>query len=242
MRLFFRHSHSPNQAPQQGRFYRAIQRLTRLQLRVWLHDMGKHQLLMALFAILAGALSLGTITIAAVLTDLPLLFPPLAPSAYILFTTPMAVQASPRNVIGAHTLAVLAGLCALQLMQLLQPNAELLNPAVMNWPRVATIALAMALVTALMAMWDCVHPPAAASAMLGAMGYLVEPAQAAGLVAAAILLVLEAILLNRTLGGLPYPLWRSNPHLTRQFGLLAGQTGHQATYWHHLADRIVHRR
>ena len=35
------------------------------------------------------------------------------------------------------------------------------------------------------------------AAMLGAMGYLAEPAQAAGLVGAAILLVLEAIILNR---------------------------------------------
>jgi hypothetical protein len=61
-------------------------------------------------------------------------------------------------------------------------------------------------------------------------------------VAAAILLVLEAVLLNRTLGGLPYPLWRPNPHLAGHYGLLAGRTGQSTTYWQHLADRIVFRR
>jgi CBS-domain-containing membrane protein len=228
--------------PQHGSFFHVIRWMTRLQLSAWMRLLGSHQLLMAIFAVMAGALALGTITFAAVLTDLPLLFPPLAPSAFILFTTPMAVQASPRNVIGSHTLAVLAGLFALQLMNMLQPDANLLNPAVMNWSRVVTIALAMATITAMMTAWHCIHPPAAATAMLGAMGYLAEPAQAAGLVGAAILLALEAIILNRLLGGLPYPLWRSCPRLTRQHAALAGLSGHHNTYWHHLAERILQRR
>ena len=51
-----------------------------------------------------------------ILARLPLLFPPLGPSAFILFYTPMSVAASPRNVIMAHFLAVGAGLGALHLL------------------------------------------------------------------------------------------------------------------------------
>jgi CBS-domain-containing membrane protein len=228
--------------PRHSWLFRQLRWLTRWQLTTWLGDAGRHHLFVALFAILAGSVALGTITMAAVLTDLPLLFPPLAPSAFILFTTPLAVTASPRNVIGAHTLAVLAGLFALRLMNLILPGAGLEDPTVMNWARVGTIAVAMALITGLMAAWHCLHPPAAASAMLGAMGYLSEPARAAGLLGAAILLVLEAILLNRALGGMPYPLWRADPRRVRHYGKLAGLSRPREGKWEDVAEKIMQRR
>jgi CBS-domain-containing membrane protein len=77
------------------------------------------QLLTVCFVFSAGAMALAIITIAAHLTELPLLFPPLGPTAFILFYTPLAVTASPRNVIVAHTMAVGAGIFSLWLMEAL---------------------------------------------------------------------------------------------------------------------------
>jgi len=230
-----------NNGPQHAWLFQVLRWSTRLQLVAWLRTAGKQHFCVALFAGLAGMLTLGTITMAAVLTNLPLLFPPLAPSAFILFTTPMALSASPRNVVGAHTLAVLAGLFALHVMQWISPHSGLEDPVNMNWARVATIGLAMALVTVLMATGHCMHPPAAASAMLGAMGYLTEPAKAAGLLGATILLVLEAIILNRLLGGLPYPIWRADPGQARRYGSLAGMARARTDHWQQLAEKISQR-
>ncbi len=228
-----------NRAPKQSLLFRTVTWLARLQLAGRLRRSEDHHLPVVLFAMLAGAAALGTITLAAWVTDLPLLFPPLAPSAFIIFYTPMAVTASPRNVVMAHTMAVLSGLFALNLLTMIFPTAGLADPAVMNWQRVLVITLAMGLITVLMAGLRCAHPPAAASALIAAMGYLAEPLQSAGLCAAAILLVLEAILLNRVIGGMPYPLWRTDPEVARNYGALAGLAGAEGGYWQQLSARII---
>jgi CBS-domain-containing membrane protein len=125
---------------------------------------------------------------------------------------------------------------------MLFPEAALHDPSVMNWARVGAIALAMATITTLMTLLECAHPPAAASALLAAMGYLQQPVQAAGLVVAAVLLVGEAILLNRFLGGLPYPRWRADPRIAKSYGALAGLPGHSGGHWQEMARRIFQRR
>jgi CBS-domain-containing membrane protein len=224
--------------PQHGLLFRFVALLTRFQLNTRLHTKARPQLFVALFAILSGSVALATITAAAVLTDLPLLFPPLAPSAFILFFTPMAVQAAPRNVILAHTLAVAGGLVALRLVHIFFPTAQLADPAIITWPRVLAIALAMALATLGMVALRCTHPPAAASGLLAAMGYLSDPMRALGLCLAAVLLVLEAMVFNRLLGGLPYPWWRADPNLARRFGALAGLGSARDNYWQQMTARI----
>jgi CBS domain-containing membrane protein len=227
--------------PQRGLLFRTIALLTRFQLGSLRHSATHPKLMAVGYAVLAGAIALATITAAALLTDLPLLFPPLAPSAFILFYTPMAVAASPRSVVMAHTVAVLSGLFALQAGHLIDPAAGLLAPSALGWPRVLVIALAMGLTTALMAALECDHPPAAATALIAAMGYLQEPAQAAGLLGAVLVLILEAMFLNRILGGLPYPGWRADPRVLRAYGTLAGLPGGRGAHWQDMLTWIRRR-
>ncbi|MFH1842041.1 MAG: HPP family protein [bacterium] len=229
-------------APQRQLLFRILSFLTRFQLRSLLKNMSHSQAYAVGYAGLAGGISLGTITLGAFITDLPLLFPPLAPSAFILFYTPMSEQASPRNVLLSHGLGVASGLVALHLISAILPQAELLDPAVMSWGRVATIALAMGLITALMSGLRCAHPPAAASSLLAAMGYLEHPLQSVGLLGATVLLVLEAIFLNRVMGGLPYPWWRADPRIIQSFGGLSGLPGPHDNHWSTMAERILSRR
>lgn len=224
--------------PQHGLLFRTIALLTRFQLARRLRDESDPGLFVALFAVTAIGTTIGTISVAALVTDLPLLFPALAPSVFILFFTPMSEQASPRNVILGHFLALACGLAAYWLVASWRPAAMHTGPAELNLTRCLAILLAMGLVTLVMAGLKCVHPPAAATALITAMGCLAEPMQALGLCGATLLLVLEAALLNRLLGGLPYPLWRTDPSLARTFGALAGSTQVGGSYWRRMTSHL----
>ena len=180
--------------PQHSFLFRMIAFFSRLQFGYMLRSRGYPRFLVMTFVFASGATALGTITIIAYLTELPLLFPPLGPSAFILFYTPMSISASPRSVILSHTLAVAAGLSALWLFKLILSHPNLLDPTVMNWYRVSAIALSMGLICMVMIIVKCVHPPAAASALIAAMGYLQNVEQILGLIVAVILLVAEGVL------------------------------------------------
>jgi hypothetical protein len=74
------------------------------------------------------------------------------------------------------------------------------------------------------------------------MGYLQTVEQVLGIIAAVILIVLAAIIFNRIIGGLPYPLWRADPKVARNFGEMAGITQGETTFWRQLAAKNFQRR
>jgi CBS-domain-containing membrane protein len=139
-------------------------------------------------------------------------------------------------------MAVVVGLGSLGLVGMIWPNGDLCGPSVMNWYRVVVIALSMGLIGVIMVTMRCVHPPAAASALIAAMGYLANAAQVLGLLAAVVLLVLEAFLFNRMIGGLPYPVWRADPTVSRSYGVLAGIPAVNTNFWQQLATKIFQHR
>ena len=232
----------PQRAPQKTLFFRVVAFFSRLQLWYLIRKLDNPRVLLLLFIFIAGAVALGTISIIAYLTRLPLLFPQLGPSAFILFHTPMSVTASPRNVLLSHTLAVVSGLFALWLVGWIYPQAGLSDPFVLNWYRILVIALTMGVSGVMMEGIKCIHPPAAASALIAAMGFLNSPAQVLGVIGAMILLVLEAILFNRIIGGLPYPFWRADPKVARHYGALAGIPDSETTFWRRLAAKTLQKR
>lgn len=128
-------------------------------------------------------------------------FPQLGPSAFILFYTPMSEQASPRNVFLSHLLGVGIGLLSLWLCSLAFPDMHLIDSHVLNWQREIVVACSMGLACLLMVVFKCVHPPAAASALIAALGYFEGPEHVIGIVAAVVLLLLAALFFNRFIGG-----------------------------------------
>lgn len=229
-------------APQKSLLFRVTAFFSRLRFSYLYKNVKDPRILALLFVFLSGSTALGTIAMAAYLINLPLLFPPLGPSAFMLFHTPMSMAASPRNLILSHTMAVVVGLFSLHLFEMIFPMANLLDPSVMNWHRVFSVALAMGLITITMISMKSSHPPAAASALLAAMGYLDDPFKILGIVAAPILLALEAFFFNRVLGGLPYPIWRADPGIASNYGVLAGIPKTRENFWEQLASKTFQRR
>ena len=54
--------------------------------------------LLALFSFVNGCISIGLMSLAALVTGAPLIFPSLGPTAFLFFYTPTAPAASPRNI------------------------------------------------------------------------------------------------------------------------------------------------
>ena len=229
---------SKARSPQDSTLFRVVAFFSRLQLGYLFHSQSRNKLIVVLFALTCGTTALGIITIAAYMTRLPLLFPPLAPSAFILFYTPLSPSASPRNVFLSHTIGLICGLLCLKAVISIWPESALLDPVQMNWHRVLVVVLSTSMVGLLMIVLKCVHPPATATALIAALGYFKTPFQMGGLVAAVVFLLLEAALFIRVLGGLPYPLWRANPRLTKPYRELAEGVETRGGFWEEVASKI----
>ena len=228
--------------PHRSLLFRVVAFFSKLKIGYLIRSMGNTRYIAVAFVFMTGTTALGIITVVAYLTKLPLLFPPLGPSAFILFYTPMSVTASPRNVFLSHSLAVISGLLSLWIVGMIYPEGNLYDPSVMNWYRIIAIALSMGLIGVIMVCMKCVHPPAAASALIAAMGYLENSIQIIGIIGAVILLLWEAIFFNRIIGGLPYPLWTADPKVARNYGMLAGIPDTETTFWQQLTIKTFKRR
>ena len=228
--------------PQQGILFRGIAFISRLQLDYLIRTSRNPRPVIVLFVLITGATALAIISIAAYATRLPLIFPPLGPSAFILFHTPMSESASPRSMLLSHVMAVIAGLLAVHFINWTAPAVDLTDPAVMNWHRIGAIVIAMGLTGLIMVTWHCVHPPAAATALIAAMGYLETVIQVVGLIGAVVLLILEAIFFNRIIGGLPYPYWRGDPKVAATYGVLAGIPESGMTFWQKMVAKTFQKR
>ena len=102
------------------------------------------------------------------------------------------------------------------------------------------LSLAMGLSSLAMIWLECNHPPATATALIVAMGFITTPVQAFGFVVAVLLLIGLAFLFNRILGGLPYSCWRHDPDVAARYGTLAGITNRRQGYWEQLTSRMFH--
>jgi CBS-domain-containing membrane protein len=158
----------------------------------------------AVVSAINGVVALAVITILALLVDLPLLFPALGPSAFILFSAPFAPAAAPRSVIGGHFLGIFVGYAAWHAVSFGSGCPVTLESG--GWPAITSASIAMALSSVLMVRLNCMHPPACGSALIAALGAAGGWAQMLGMVAGVILLTLQAVLLSR-LGGVSTPLW-----------------------------------
>lgn len=165
------------------------------------HD---HVAVMGAFAMANGFLSIALLAAIALVTGQPFMFPSLGPTAFLLFYTPLAAAASPRNAISGHLIGVLAGYLSLVVFGLVAAGSAMTEG--FSTPRVLAAALSLGLTSGIMVWLRVPHPPAGATTLIVSLGILTQPDQLAVLMLAVVLLVAQAIVIDR-LAGIPYPLW-----------------------------------
>lgn len=169
--------------------------------------------IMGAFALVNGVISIGIMSAAAVLTRQPLIFPSLGPTAFLLFYTPTAPAASPRNTICGHAIGASAGYLSLVLFGLTDAAPALATEV--SWARVGAAALSLGLTSGVMVWCRVPHPPAGATTLIVSLGILREPEQLAVLMLAVVLLVVQGYVINH-LAGIRYPVWSPRPAAHRE--------------------------
>lgn len=182
--------------------------LVRLRLP-WLLRHYQRGPVLAAFVFLNSCISVTAVAALAALANTPFLFPSLAPVAFLVFYVPLAPAASPRNAILGHAIAIGAGLVGLAAASLFGSTAAA-RPDIIRWSQVVAVALALGLTTGLMVLLRTPHMPAGTTAILVALGLLRTPGQWILLLGGVLLIVGQAIIINR-LAGIPYPLWGQAP-------------------------------
>ncbi len=158
----------------------------------------------AAYVFINGFFSIAVMGGLAWLTGVPFAFPSLGPTAVLLFFTPMAPASSPRSTVLGHAVGILCGYGALLLLGL-QNSPQALQTG-FDLARVMAVALSLGCTGGLMILLGVIHPPAAATTMIVSLGILAKPWQLAILELAVVVLVAQAVVVNR-LAGLRYPLW-----------------------------------
>ena len=170
----------------------------------WLTQRYAQTPVLALFSFINGCISIGIMSVLALITGSPFIFPSLGPTAFLFFYTPRAPSASPRNTLIGHTIGVLAGYFSLVVTGLTMAGPAL--AVGVTWPRVLAAALSLGLTAGLMVLCKSPHPPAGATTLIISLGILTRPWQLVLLLVAVILLTIQAFTINR-LAGIDYPLW-----------------------------------
>src|SRR5262245_35724042 len=146
--------------------------MERLRLSRWLLKFPP-RLVWASFVFVNGFLSMGILAGLALILNTPLVFPSVGPTAFMLYFTPLAPTASPRNTLCGHAIGIGCGYASLWLVGLEQAPSAMLEG--IYWTRVLAAAVSLATTGALMVLLDVVHAPACATALIVALGIITTP-------------------------------------------------------------------
>ena len=158
----------------------------------------------SLVAAVNGGLAILTIGLFAWLTDLPLVFPALGPSTFILFTMPLSPGGAPRSVILGHWTCLGCGYTVWHLMGLAAGEPVSLQTG--GWPLFVSPTLTLGLSCLFMVRLSCPHPPACASGLVVAIGAVTQVHELLLMAVVIVWLTYQAVGMNR-FAGLPVPIW-----------------------------------
>lgn len=160
--------------------------------------------MLAWLVFINGFATIALLALLAMVWRVPLVFPSLGPTAFLLFASPDVPSACPRNTLCGHAIGVLCGYGALWLMGLQHAPSAMLEGV--NLARVAAAALSLASTGALMILFGVVHSPAGATTLIISLGIITRPMHVLAIEAAVTMIVIQAIVTHR-LRGVTFPLW-----------------------------------
>lgn len=158
----------------------------------------------ALYMFVLGFAAISINGAAAYLLNYPLLFPSLAPTIFFVFRTPLAKDASPRNTIEGHFMAILLGAAGLAAFGLLDTPSVLQEGVTI--PHIGGAALSIALTEAVLILLNRSHTPAATTTLLVGLGIFKSPSELISLGAGIVLVTMTMWMFNKMLG-VPVSLW-----------------------------------
>jgi CBS-domain-containing membrane protein len=157
----------------------------------------------AAFMFVNGFVTIGILAAVAMVSRTPFVFPSLGPTAFLFFFTPTAPTASPRHTVYGHAIGIVCGYSALWLTGLHHAPPAMVTGV--NPDRILAAALSLATTGALMILLKAAHPPAGATTLIVSLGIVTRPLHLLVIEVAVLLLVVQAVAINR-LAGLDYPL------------------------------------
>jgi len=151
-----------------------------------------------------GGLAIFTVGVLAWLTNLPLVFPALGPSTFILFSAPLSKAGAPRSVVLGHIICLLCGYVTWYIMGFISGGQVTLERA--GWPLFASATVALAASCFLLLLFNCPHPPACASSLVVALGMITGAFNILLMALVVLWLTFQAVMMNRFVG-LSVPIW-----------------------------------
>lgn len=177
--------------------------MKRLRLH-WLLRHFPHVFIWSAYVFVNGFVSIVLLSLLAVATKTPFVFPSLGPTAYLFFFHPMGDSSSPRNAILGHAIGLICGYWAFLFVGAEYGGTGLHAGALP--PEALAAALSLAFTGALMVLLRVNHPPAGATTLIVSLGMLSTPYYLLIIEIAVVLLTVQAWVFNH-LAGVPYPVW-----------------------------------
>lgn len=193
--------HTPFETHGPGHVHALVERLRLMGLM----NRFPPRLVWAVYVLLNGFITIVLLSVFAMFTSNPFVFPSLGPTAYLFFFSPLARASSPRHALLGHGIAIICGYLSLLATGMVLPQG--LSHGI-TWQTGIAAALSLGLTGALMIFLRVSHPPAGATTLIVSLGLISRPSDLVVIEAAVLVLTLQAFAINR-LAGLPYPLWES---------------------------------
>ncbi len=151
-----------------------------------------------------GGLSILAIGFFSWIINLPLTFPAIAPSAFILFATPTTDSAAPRSIILGHFSGMASGWAAWHLVSAVVGEPVSIQSG--GLAAVVSASLALGVTCGLLIRLSCPHPPACSSSLIIAVGGVTDWLGILVIAVAVVWITLQAVAVNR-LAGVRVPTW-----------------------------------
>ena len=178
----------------------SIARLGRL--RFWfLASRYDARLSSAIYVFASSFLCMAILGLAAMWSSWQLIFPSLGPTMFLQFYAPSLASSSPRNTVAGHLIGVAVGTAAFLAGRWLHLGQGGLGPG-----QVFLAAAALGISGSVMAFTRLVHPPAASTTLIAALGMVDKWQDVAAVAISALMISMVAWLLH-WLSGVKFPLW-----------------------------------
>jgi len=158
----------------------------------------------ALYVLIGTTLCMITVGVASSITSWALIFPGLGPTAMLIFYAPQSEMASPRNALLSHLMSAAVGLFCFEMIKAALGGQIEMNPP--GFAMISAMTVSLGISGLLMVLFDLLHPPAASTALVGAMGMFAHWYDLPVMMAALLLLCSQGYLIHK-LAGVKYPVW-----------------------------------